>query len=251
MKIPSIRQVFVKLHDIILTSRALALFYRPKKGYFSEKSNSAKDSAIGASCVEGCPFFRQVNFESLRRRTVLRLSDSKAVVREMNRLQRAEPRAVCFSEISPRSQTPLGRGIGPLSTGLHFCHPLPRSIKNFVNDDRGTPGGGGWRLALQEVHKIDFSSGIFSAIGPALVGGETVCGKAQLWGARPVGLRVHCKRRNTERRTQTSKCGIDVERWTFLLRSLRFAVSEASGRMPDLAGETPPYPGLPIGVVSW
>jgi hypothetical protein len=58
---------------------------------------------------------------------------------------------------------------------------------------------------------------------------------------------------------RTSKCGIDllrwmldVERWTFLLRSWRFAVSEASGRMPDLAGESPhSYPGLPIEVVSW
>ena len=36
---------------------------------------------------------------------------------------------------------------------------------------------------------------------------------------------------------------LDVERWTFLLRSLRFAVSEASGRMPDLAGKTPTPPG--------
>jgi hypothetical protein len=66
-----------------------------------------------------------------------------------------------IASFARRSQTPLGRGIGPLSTGLHFRHPLPRSINNFVNDDRGTPGGGGSRLALQEVHKIDFASGIF------------------------------------------------------------------------------------------
>ncbi len=71
-----------------------------------------------------------------------------------------------IADREPRSQTPLGRGIGPLSTGLHFGHPLPRSIENFVNDDRGTPGGGGSRLALQEVHRTNFSSGIFSVIGP-------------------------------------------------------------------------------------
>ena len=35
----------------------------------------------------------------------------------------------------------MGRGIEPLSKVLHFGHPLPHSIKNFVNDDRGTPGG--------------------------------------------------------------------------------------------------------------
>jgi hypothetical protein len=32
---------------------------------------------------------------------------------------------------------------------------------------------------------------------------------------------------------------------------LRPQYRENPSRMPDLAGETPPYPGLPIGVVSW
>ena len=70
-----------------------------------------------------------------------------------------------IASFARRSQTPLGGGLDRFQRVLHFRHPLPRSIKNFVNDDRGIPGGG-WRLALQEVHKIDFSSGIFSAIGP-------------------------------------------------------------------------------------
>ena len=41
----------------------------------------------------------------------------------------------------------------PLSKGLHFGHPLPHSIKNFVNDDRGTPGGDA-RLQIQIVQPV-------------------------------------------------------------------------------------------------
>jgi hypothetical protein len=63
---------------------------------------------------------------------------------------------------TPRSQTPLGHGTGPFSPVCYFGHPPSRSIKNFVNDEGGTTGrGGGWRSALQKVHSIDFSSGIF------------------------------------------------------------------------------------------
>ena len=64
---------------------------------------------------------------------------------------------------APRSQTPLQPKNGPLSIALHFGHPLPRSIKNFVKITAAPPGGVGLRLARQEVHTIDFSSGIFSA----------------------------------------------------------------------------------------
>jgi hypothetical protein len=49
---------------------------------------------------------------------------------------------------------------------LHFDYPLPHSIKNFVNHIAALRGGGGSRLALQEVHKIDFLVWIFFVIGP-------------------------------------------------------------------------------------
>ena len=58
--------------------------------------------------------------------------------------------------------------------GLHFGHPLPWSIKNFVTMIAAPRRARVRDLALREVHKIDFSSGIFSVIGPwPRVGGES------------------------------------------------------------------------------
>jgi len=60
--------------------------------------------------------------------------------------------SVCRSWTQPWPRFTESNSVGTRNwtafTGLHFGHPLPRSIKNFVNDDRGTPGGGGSWLAL-------------------------------------------------------------------------------------------------------
>ena len=49
-----------------------------------------------------------------------------------------------------------------------------------MNDDSATPEGAGSQLALPEVHKITFSSGIFSVIGSwPIVGGESLSPETQ------------------------------------------------------------------------
>jgi hypothetical protein len=72
-----------------------------------------------------------------------------------------------------------------------FVIPLPSSIKNFVNDDRGTPGGGGSRFGVPELVTSDIWSGIFSAKGPS----ESRCA-ARTWLARaPKSKTVGCLNR--------------------------------------------------------
>ena len=63
-----------------------------------------------------------------------------------------------------RTKPPLEAELDTFN-GLALPSSLPRLIKNFVKDYRGTPGGGGSRFALQ-THQIEFSSGIFLAIWP-------------------------------------------------------------------------------------
>src|SRR5262245_4411296 len=58
-KTPFIRQVFVKCTGLF-SLPVCAFFIDQRTGYSLEKSNSEKNSAIGASWSRGCPFFRQV-----------------------------------------------------------------------------------------------------------------------------------------------------------------------------------------------